>query len=149
MKAIIPEVECYKLYDKVIAKDVEAIAELSRTNQKDNSICVGMLYNESLDTKYIFQVIKIFYNCIRGSVTIYIDTNRRIFKELKKQNPSLNLKKINWFNKNKVLYVIRPGYLKSLHKDSFSKERFYTTDLMEDIWYAYYEPKVEEELNDI
>lgn len=149
MKAIIPEVECYKLYDKVIAKDVEAIAELGRLNEKENSTCVGFLYDGSLNTKYIFQIMKIFNSCIKGSVTIYVETNKKTFKELKKQNPSLNLKKINCFNRNNVLYIIRPGYLNSLHKDYFSKDRFYTINLMEDIWYAYYEPKVEEELNDI
>ena len=148
MKAIIPEVEQYKLYDKTIAKDVEAIAELGRLNEKEGTTCVGMYYDGSIDTDYVFQMMKIFNSCVKGSVTIYIDTNKKSFKALKQQNTSLNLKKINLFNKTDVLYVVRPGYLKALHKDYFSKERFYTENLMEEIWNAYYRPKTEEEIAD-
>ena len=150
MKAIVPEAERFKLYDNVIAKDIQAIAELGKINGEEKGICVGMYYDDSIDTNYVFQLMKIYANCVKGAVTIYIDTNRKLFNQLKKDNPSLNLKKVNMFNRSDVFYIMRPGYLKSLHKDYFSKERFYSDHLISNIWYAYYEPEDEfSELEDL
>jgi len=148
MKAIIPEVEQFKLYDKAIAKDIEAIAELAKFNKEHSAMHIGMVYNNSVKTQYLFQLMKIYNSCVKGCVVIYVEANRKNFKRLKKENPSINLKRINLFNKPKTLYVVDPKYLETLNKDNFSKERFYTDELIFDIWYAYYEPKIEEEVLD-
>ena len=144
MKAIIPSKERYRLYDSVIAKDVETVANFSKYFEDKKNITVGMKYDGGIDTKYIFQIMKIYYNCVKGNVIIYVEAPRKLFKELKEQNKGLKLKKLNIFNKKDILYIMKPSFLKENHKNEFSKERFYTPDLIQDIWYEYYEPSIKE-----
>jgi len=149
MKAIIPEIECFKLYDKAIAKAIETIAEFGKLDAKKETTNVGMYYDGGLETKYILQLMKIYNSCVRGSVTIYIDTSKYTFKKLKKQYKDLNLKRIGLLNKNAVSFIMKPNYLKSLYEEWFSKERFYTPYLMEDIWYAYYDNNNQEPYDEV
>lgn len=145
MKARMPSRELYNFYDKVIAKNIEAIAELTRYEEKTNEIYLGIKYDDTIESKFLFQLAKIYCNCVKGRVILFVECSRKNFRELKKQNSSLNLVKLNIFNQYKPIFIIRSKYLQINNKKLFEKEHYYSDDLIEKIWDEYYEVKVEQD----
>ena len=140
MKARIPDAERFRLYDNVIAKDIEAIAETAQYNEKFDETCIGIVYDGSIPSKYVFQMAKIYANCIKvkGTMRIFVKCSKKNFNTLKKENPSLDLTKLNFFNGHRILFAINSTYIEVHNHKLFAKKKNYNENIIEDIWNEYY-----------
>lgn len=146
MKCALPKThKQYAFYDKALAAGIDCIFELGNIGGEDNRLVLGLKFEDTKADRVVLQMIKIINASTDWNVTLYLNTTKKLYKEIKSKIPSMEIKRVTIFNRHKIFYIMKANYVYQYIKNKFGKNEFFNEQILDEIWDEYYAPHEKDE----